>query len=127
MAKLINSKGTVVTEKDFKDIKKLWELGLTAKEVQKFSQRSEGTCWAVKKTDTFAGYKALMRAKYEKSKTEVLPNDFVQWVGTENKKVRPVPSLKLPTEENKVVIELKRIAIALERLVEVADKKKRLF
>ena len=115
---------TAFKEQEYNNIKTVLSNGLSITQASLAFNRSYGLVSMVKKTDNFEDYQTTMRKRYEKPVEET---GFVRWVEQDNKKVRGIPQQALHTHEDLVVIELKKISNALEKLVEIADKKKGLF
>lgn len=122
-------KYTHVTQVVFDQAKLLQGAGLTLAQAAKITGRSTFTIQMIYKANTLEEYRALVRSysgkyaeKYRKAKSYV-PEDVFPKTHSD----LPESKESLHTYSYDDSANLERIAVALERLVEIAKNKKRLF
>ena len=115
MAKPIVSKGTHLTEQDYKTAKALVDAGVSNSDVAKITRRSASTIGYIQRSTSFDNYKELVNIKHQKSLAKKQ---------TDKTKTEPKQQPVVITEQS----ELTRIANALERLVDAWEAQpRRLF
>lgn len=98
----VKVKGTLFTEKEYKKIKEILNVGISIAKTAKIVDRSQGLVGLVSKTNTFQEYQEHNRARFAKA---------------DKKKVeQSTPIVK--TNDDKFIEVLVRVADSLERLAD---------
>lgn len=100
----VKGKGTQFTEKEYKKIKEILNVGVSIAKTAKIVDRSQGLVGLVSKTNTFQEYQEYNRARFAKA---------------DEKKAVPTPVVK--TNDDKFIEVLVRVADSLERLANAWD------
>lgn len=98
----------MITEKDFENIKKLYEMGLKTKQVVEITGRSSSTVTFIKRSETLKDYHNLIQKYTMKNKTTPV-KDVVEEPKIESK-------IQYTTNENRLAEALERIATTLEAM-----------
>ena len=135
----IKNKNTAMTEVEFKNIKKMQELGIKAGAVANLVQRSSSTIYAIYRNDTLDDYINEMRVKIAEREArrkngQANQQDTKAEPATEDEPTNePLTQAPIKTYFSEDSLNLQRIATALERLADAWErqpettKKKGLF
>ena len=99
----VKGKGTLFTEKEYKKIKEILNVGVSIAKTAKIVDRSEGLVGLVSKTNSFKEYQEYNRARFAKAAEKKA-----------EEKVAPV----VKTNDDKFIEVLVRVADSLERLAD---------